>query len=75
MPRRPVRVAPALPGESVRIDDLVAATIAETERDATAKAARAFYAFWSTGDEARLKQALEENFADHACRRGVGPSE
>jgi len=71
MLNRPMRFAPALSADSVAIDDFViASTISETERDATANAARAFYEFWNTGDEAVLKQALAENFADHALPRG-----
>ena len=71
MLNRAMRLAPALSADSVAIDDfLTASMISETERDATAKAARAFYEFWNTGDEAVLKQALAENFADHALPRG-----
>jgi hypothetical protein len=40
--------APALTAEGVRIDELVVATsIPESQRDATVKAARAFYEFWN----------------------------
>ena len=68
---RPMYLALALSADSVAIDDFVtASTIYETERDATAEAARAFNEFWNTGDEAALKQALAENFADHAMRQG-----
>jgi hypothetical protein len=46
---------PALAAERVRIDDLVVATsIPEGQRDATVEAARAFYEFWNTSDEADL---------------------
>jgi hypothetical protein len=39
---------PALTAEGVRIDELVVATsIPESQRDATVKAARAFYEFWN----------------------------
>ena len=44
--------------------------ISETERGAAPKAARAVYELWNTGDEAVLKQALAENFADHALPQG-----
>ena len=55
----PGRTAPALAADGVRIDELVIATsIPETQRDATVKAARAFYEFWNTGDEAYLKRAV-----------------
>jgi hypothetical protein len=40
----------------------MASMISETERGAAAKAA--VYELWNTGDEAVLKQALAENFAD-----------
>ena len=63
--------APALSADSVTADDFVIASmISETERDATTKAARAVYELWNTGDEAVLKQALAENFADHALPQG-----
>jgi predicted ester cyclase len=63
--------APALAEDSVKIDDLVvAATIPETQREATLKAVRAFYDFWNTGDEALLKQALAENFTDRTLPPG-----
>jgi hypothetical protein len=71
MLNRPMRRAPALSTDNVAVDDFViASTISETERDAAAKAARAFHEFWNTGDEAALKQALTENFADHALLQG-----
>jgi hypothetical protein len=39
--------------DEVKIDDLVAAkTIPAAQRNATVKAAEAFYQFWNTGDEA-----------------------
>jgi len=65
VPNRPLRHAPARPADSR--DDLVAAsTLGELERHARAKAARASYEFWNTGDEALLKRAFAENFADRA---------
>src|SRR5271166_2163445 len=65
VPNRPLRHAPARPADSP--DDLVAAsTLGELERHARAKAARASYEFWNTGDEALLKRAFAENFADRA---------
>jgi predicted ester cyclase len=63
--------APVLAAESVRIDDLVVATsIPESQREATVKAARAFYEFWNTGDEADLKRALAPTFTDHTLPPG-----
>ena len=38
-----------------------------------AKAVRASYAFWSTGNEARLEQAFAETFAEHAGRPRCEP--
>jgi hypothetical protein len=67
MPNKPTHLASASSAGNVNFDDfVVASTISEMERDATCKAARAFYEFWNTGDETLLKKALAENFAD--CR-------
>src|SRR5271169_542826 len=61
---------PAFPDE-VKIDDLVVAnTIQAAQRDATVKAAKAFYQFWNTGDEASLKPAISPNFTDHTLPPG-----
>ena len=39
------------------------------DNNARAKAVRAFFdGFWNTGDEAPLKRAFAENFADRAVR-------
>ena len=47
-----------------------------------AKAVRASYEFWSTGNEALLEQAFAETFAEHAARpprepgaNGLSPSQ
>ncbi len=62
MPHRPTHLAPGPSADSV--DD-----------DARAKAARAlFYEFWNTGDEAMLKRAFAENFADPAVRPPRAPA-
>ena len=62
---------PALAAESIKINDLVvAATIPETQRDATMKAVRAFYDFWNTGDETLLQEAIAPNFIDHTLPPG-----
>jgi len=54
MPNRATHPAPAPSAD--RADD-----------NARAKTARAFFhEFWNTGDEAVLKRALAENFADRA---------
>jgi predicted ester cyclase len=53
-------------GEEAKIDDLVVAeTIPAAQRDAELKAAKAFYQFWNTGDEASLKAAVAPSFTDH----------
>ncbi len=64
MPNRPLRHAPEHSGGGVKVDGPTAAsTVCETQSHARAKAA--FSGFWNTGDEALLKRALAENFADH----------
>jgi predicted ester cyclase len=60
-------------GEStaVKIDDLVVAkTLPAAQRKAELVAAKAFYQFWNTGDEALLKTALSPHFTDHALPPG-----
>ena len=42
--------------------------------DARAKAVRASYEFWSTGDEALLERAFAETFAEHAARPNCAPA-
>ncbi|HWL87234.1 MAG TPA: ester cyclase [Polyangiaceae bacterium] len=62
---------PALATDSVKVNDLVVATpIPDAQREATVKAARAFYDFWNTGDEAFLKQAIAPNFTDRTLPPG-----
>ncbi len=57
--------------DEVKIDDLVVAkTIPAAQRDATVKAAKAFYHFWNTGDEASLKSVISPNFTDHTLPPG-----
>ena len=75
MPNRPTRLAPAPSADNGKFDDfVVASTISEMERDARGKAARAFYEFWNTGDEALLKRAFAENFADCAVWPPCAPA-
>jgi predicted ester cyclase len=63
--------APAPAAEGVHINELVVATpIPESQRDATVKAARAFYEFWNTGDDAELKRAIAPNFTDQTLPSG-----
>ena len=61
---------PALSADASGEDFVIASMISETERGAAPKAARAVYELWNAGDEAVLKQALAENFADHALPQG-----
>jgi predicted ester cyclase len=63
--------APALAAGGVDINELVVATsIPESQRDATVKAARTFYEFWNTGDEADLRRAIAPTFTDHTLPSG-----
>jgi predicted ester cyclase len=58
-------------GEEAKIDDLVVAeTIPAAQRDAEVEAAKAFYQFWNTGDEASLKAAVAPSFTDHTLPPG-----
>jgi predicted ester cyclase len=58
-------------GDEVKIDDLVVAeTIPAAQRDAEIQAAKAFYQFWNTGDEALLKEAVAPSFTDHTLPPG-----
>ena len=90
MPNRPMRLtqgfgllaalslslsALALDADNVQIDDpVVASTISEMQLDARGQAARTFYEYLSTGDEALLKKALAENFANCAVRPPCAPA-
>src|SRR5215510_11967768 len=57
--------------DSVEINDLVVAgPIANSQREATEKAVRAFYNFWDAGDEALLKQAIAPTFTDRTLPPG-----
>jgi predicted ester cyclase len=56
--------APAFAADA-KIDELVVSTsIPQVQADAAIKAARAFHEFWSTGDDALLKQAIAPDFTD-----------
>jgi len=66
-------VAPAAAGatQPVKIDDLVVAgPLTPAKRAATVKAARAFYQFWNTGEDADLKAAIADSFIDHTLPAG-----
>jgi predicted ester cyclase len=62
---------PAYAGDPGAIDELVVArSIPEPQSSATEAAARAFYDFWNTGDEARLREAIAPAFIDHTLPPG-----
>jgi len=55
----------------VKIDDLVVGkTVSTAQTEATVKAAKAFYQFWDTGDEAALKAAIAPTFTDRTLPPG-----
>ena len=64
-------ISSAAGADEVKIDDLVVATtIPAAQRDAALRAAKAFYQFWNTGEDALLKAALAPSFTDHALPPG-----
>src|SRR5258707_9200867 len=66
--------APALAGDSVKINDLViAGEIPAVQREATVKAVRAFYDFWNTDNAALLDQAIGEKFTERTLPSGRPP--
>jgi predicted ester cyclase len=57
--------------ETVKIDEFVVATdTPKAQRQATIEAAKAFYQFWNTGDDASLKAAIAASFVDHTLPPG-----
>lgn len=55
----------------IKIDELVVSTsIPPVQEDNAIRAARAFYEFWNTGDEALLKQAIAPEFTDRTLPPG-----
>jgi len=55
----------------LKIDEIVVGTsIPRAQREATIKAARIFYGFWNSGDEALLKQAIAQGFTDRSLPPG-----
>lgn len=57
--------------DELKIDDLVVAkTIPAARQASELKAAKAFYQFWNTGDEATLKSSIALNFTDHTLPPG-----
>jgi predicted ester cyclase len=58
-------------GADLKIDEIVVGTsIPRAQREATIKAARAFYGFWNSGDETLLKQAIAPEFTDRTLPPG-----
>jgi hypothetical protein len=47
------------------LPNALALSVGNVRDTARAKAARASYEFWSTGDEAFLERAFDETFAEH----------
>ena len=61
----------------VKIEDIVVAPgVPAAQREADLAAARAFYGFWNTGDQALLDRAVAPGFTDHTLPAGrpQGPS-
>ena len=55
----------------LRIDDLIVAeTTVAAQREAAINAAKAFYQFWNTGDQALLSAAISPAFVDHTLPPG-----
>jgi predicted ester cyclase len=55
----------------LKIDDLtVGKTVSTEQNQATVTAAKAFYQFWDTGDEAALKAAIASTFTDRTLPPG-----
>jgi predicted ester cyclase len=66
-----LHATPAPAAATVKINDLMVATaIPDAQREATIKAARAFYDFWNTGDESLLKEAIAPTFKDRTLPPG-----
>ena len=61
---------------ALRMKDLGHETLSDdsVRKNARAKAVRASYEFWSTGNEALLEQAFGEIFAEHAVRPVCEPT-
>ncbi len=57
--------------DEVKIDELILAkTISAAQLNPEVEAAKTFYQFWNTGDEALLKQAVSPAFIDHTLPPG-----
>lgn len=74
MRNRAMRLAPAPSADNGKLGGFVIASISEMQRDARAKAARASYEFWNTGDDAPPKRAFAENFVDRAVWPPCAPA-
>ena len=62
--------ASAFAAASLKIDDIVHSPKPSRAEALAENAARHFYTFWNTGDEADLKQAISPSFADHTLPDG-----
>ena len=62
---------PVSAADGVKINELiVAAPVPDAQREATVKAARAFYDFWNSGNGAVLTQAIAPTFTDRTLPPG-----
>ncbi|MGO4352331.1 ester cyclase [Rhizobium sp. RAF36] len=61
---------PASASAPLKIDEIVHSPKPGHAEKSTEAAARHFYAFWNTGDEADLKQAVAPAFTDHTLPEG-----
>lgn len=62
--------APSFAAAPLKIDDIVHSTKHSRSEAASETAARHFYTFWNTGDEADLKAAISPTFTDHTLPDG-----
>jgi len=62
--------APAFAATPLKIDDIVHSAKRSHAEASAETAARHFYTFWNTGDEADLKAAISPSFTDHTLPDG-----
>ncbi|TWB46193.1 putative ester cyclase [Rhizobium sp. ERR 922] len=62
--------APAFAAAPLKIDDIVHSAKRSHAEASAETAARHFYSFWNTGDEADLKAAISPSFTDHTLPDG-----
>ena len=56
------------------LPNALALSVGNVRDNARAKAVRASYEFWSTGDESLLERAFAETFAEHLVRSRCEPT-